>query len=74
MSTSLIPTPCAVRTPTISGAMNPERLQETFAMPIKIPEYFGANSIKFVDGPDVLKFAKVIAMVIIAIAEVAVDA
>ena len=54
--------------------MNPERLQETFAMPIKIPEYFGANSIKFVDGPDVLKFAKVIAMVIIAIAEVAVDA
>lgn len=54
--------------------MNPERLQETFAMPIKIPENFGANSIKFVDGPDVLKFAKVIAMVIITIAEVAVDA
>ena len=42
-------------------------------IPIKTHEYFGANSTIFVEGPDVLKFDKVIAMVTMAIAEVAVD-
>ena len=42
-------------------------------MPIKIPEYFGANSTRFVEGPDAFIFDNIIAMVTMTMAEVAVD-
>ena len=70
----LLPTPWRVSAPTTSGEINPVILQTKFPTPIKIPEYFGANSIRFVDGPDAVKFDKVIAMVTMTIAEGAVDA
>ena len=53
--------------------MNPVMLQAKFAMPIKIPEYFGANSITLAEGPAEFILASVVAMVTITIAEVTVD-
>ena len=54
--------------------INPVILQAKFARPIRTPENFGTNSTKLVAGPVVVRFVKVIAMVTMTIAEVAVEA
>ena len=66
----MLPTPCTVSAPTTSGEINPVILQTKLVIPIRTPAYFGANSTTFVPGPDAVKFDTVVAMVIIATAEV----
>ena len=67
-------TPCPVITPTICGEIKPVMLQAKLTIPIKMPAYFGAISIRFTEGPELLMLLKAIAMVTITMAVVAVVA